>query len=51
MRPGGIFPLAMQVWAESLRNPELAIFVKGIYTTMRTHFTEPARPAGRGTRR
>lgn len=36
--PGGAFPIALQVWAESLRNPELAEFVRGVYGTMRGHF-------------
>src|SRR5262245_37343491 len=43
MRAGGIFPLAVQVWAESFRNPRLAEFVRTVYTTLRGHFVEVAR--------
>ncbi|HZN71581.1 MAG TPA: TetR/AcrR family transcriptional regulator [Micromonosporaceae bacterium] len=43
MRRGGMFPLAIQVWAESLRNPQLAEFVERIFSTMHGHFVELAR--------
>ncbi|WP_155372343.1 TetR/AcrR family transcriptional regulator [Catellatospora vulcania] len=41
--PDGAFPMALQVWAESLRNPQLAEFVRGIYGRVRAHFDEIAR--------
>ncbi|WP_144118721.1 TetR/AcrR family transcriptional regulator [Catellatospora sichuanensis] len=41
--PDGVFPMALQVWAESLRNPDLAEFVRGIYGRVRGHFVEIAR--------
>jgi len=43
MRPGGMFPLAIQVWAEALRNPQLRAFLDRIFTMMRGHFVELAR--------
>lgn len=43
MRRGGMFPLAIQVWAEALRNPQLLAFLDRIFTMMRGHFVELAR--------
>ncbi|MBV1851656.1 TetR/AcrR family transcriptional regulator [Catellatospora tritici] len=39
----GVFPMALQVWAESLRNPQLADFVQRVYGTIRHHFDDLAR--------
>jgi AcrR family transcriptional regulator len=41
--PAGVFPMALQVWAESLRNPQLAEFVRQVYGKMRAHFDDLAR--------
>ncbi len=41
--PAGVFPMALQVWSESLRNPQLAEFVRRVYGRMRGHFDELAR--------
>ncbi|WP_212832647.1 TetR/AcrR family transcriptional regulator [Catellatospora sp. TT07R-123] len=41
--PDGVFPMALQVWAESLRNPQLAEFVRRVYGTVRHHFDDLAR--------
>lgn len=41
--PDGVFPMALQVWAESLRNPQLAEFVRGVYSKIRGHFDDIAR--------
>jgi hypothetical protein len=35
--------VAVQAWAEALRNPEVAAVVGKAYTTMRSYFTEVAR--------
>ena len=40
--PDGIFPLALQVWAEAQRDPVLADFVAEKYTTIRQHFVAAA---------
>jgi AcrR family transcriptional regulator len=40
--PEGIFPLALQVWAEAQRDPILADFVAEKYTIMRQHFVAVA---------
>jgi AcrR family transcriptional regulator len=40
--PDGIFPLAVQVWAEAQRDPVLADFVAEKYTAMRRHFVDVA---------
>jgi AcrR family transcriptional regulator len=40
--PDGIFPLALQVWAEAQRDPILADFVAEKYTIMRQHFVAVA---------
>ena len=40
--PEGIFPLALQVWAEAQRDPVLADFVAEKYTTIRQHFVAAA---------
>lgn len=42
LRRDGIFPLAMQVWAESLRNPDLAAWVDRVYGRIRANFHELA---------
>ncbi|GAB4048280.1 TetR/AcrR family transcriptional regulator [Catellatospora paridis] len=41
--PDGVFPMALQVWAESLRNPQLAEFVREVYGRIRGHFDDIAR--------
>jgi AcrR family transcriptional regulator len=41
----GVFPLAIQVWAESLRDPELADFVARMYGGFRSRFVTLARRA------
>jgi AcrR family transcriptional regulator len=43
--PDGVFRLAVQVWAESIRNPALAEFVKQAYTTIRARVTVLVRRA------
>ncbi|MBF9129758.1 TetR/AcrR family transcriptional regulator [Plantactinospora sp. S1510] len=43
MGPDGAFPLAVQVWAESLRDPQLADFVARMYGGFRTRFVTLAR--------
>ncbi|MBE1486930.1 TetR/AcrR family transcriptional regulator [Plantactinospora soyae] len=43
--PDGLFPLAIQVWAESLRDPELADFVARMYGGTRARFVALARRA------
>jgi AcrR family transcriptional regulator len=40
--PEGMFPLALQVWAEAQRDPVLAAFVAENYATMRRHFVAVA---------
>jgi AcrR family transcriptional regulator len=40
--PEGMFPLALQVWAEAQRDPVLADFVAKRYTTLRLHFVAVA---------
>ena len=40
--PKGMFPLALQVWAEAQRDPVLAAFVAENYATMRRHFVAVA---------
>jgi AcrR family transcriptional regulator len=41
--PDGLFPLAVQVWAESLRDPELAEFIARIYGDLRARLVTLAR--------
>ncbi|MFC6015024.1 TetR/AcrR family transcriptional regulator [Plantactinospora solaniradicis] len=41
----GVFPLAVQVWAESLRDPELADFVARMYGGFRSRLVTLARRA------
>jgi AcrR family transcriptional regulator len=43
--PDGIFRLALQVWAEAMRDPALAEFVSAKYAQMRGHFVVLARRA------
>jgi AcrR family transcriptional regulator len=43
--PDGVFRIAVQVWAESLRDPELAVFVKDRYSRFRRHYAAIARRA------
>ncbi|MFD0972050.1 TetR/AcrR family transcriptional regulator [Plantactinospora endophytica] len=43
--PDGVFPLAVQVWAESLRDPALADFVARLYSGFRARFVVLARRA------
>lgn len=43
--PDGVFRLAMQVWAESLRNPTLAALVQQVYGTIRGRFVDLVRRA------
>jgi AcrR family transcriptional regulator len=43
--PDGVFLLAIQVWAESLRDPQLADFVARMYDGRRSHFVTLARRA------
>jgi AcrR family transcriptional regulator len=43
--PDGIFRLALQVWAEAMRDPALAEFVGTKYAQMRGHFVVLARRA------
>jgi AcrR family transcriptional regulator len=43
--PDGLFRLALQVWAESMRDPALAEFVASKYAQMRGHFVVLARRA------
>ncbi|MFY1675161.1 TetR/AcrR family transcriptional regulator [Plantactinospora sp. WMMB334] len=43
--PDGVFPLAVQVWAESLRDPALAEFVARVYSRFRSRFVVLARRA------
>ncbi|GAA3770174.1 hypothetical protein GCM10022225_66320 [Plantactinospora mayteni] len=43
--PDGVFPLAIQVWAESLRDPALAEFITRLYGRFRSRFVELARRA------
>ncbi|GAB3969170.1 TetR/AcrR family transcriptional regulator [Plantactinospora veratri] len=43
--PDGVFPLAIQVWAESLRDPALAEFVARLYGRFRSRYVELARRA------
>ncbi|MEV4618060.1 TetR/AcrR family transcriptional regulator [Asanoa sp. NPDC049573] len=48
--PDGLLRIALQVWAEAMRDPALAAFVFDAYTRMRGHFTllaTRARDAGR----
>ncbi|MFC8615291.1 TetR/AcrR family transcriptional regulator [Micromonospora purpureochromogenes] len=42
---GGILPLAIQVWSESLRDPALATFVNATYSGFRDRFALLARRA------
>jgi AcrR family transcriptional regulator len=44
--PDGPAKIALQVWAESLRDPDLAVFVKDSYGRMRRAFQNLARRAG-----
>jgi AcrR family transcriptional regulator len=37
--PDGAFRLALQVWAESMRNPTLAAFVRDVYGAVRARMT------------
>src|SRR5688500_16639541 len=43
--PDGVFRLAIQVWAEAMRDPALAGFVSGAYGRIRGNFVELARRA------
>lgn len=43
--PDGVFRLALQVWAEAMRDPALAEFVGAKYAQMRGHFVAMARRA------
>jgi AcrR family transcriptional regulator len=43
----GVLPIAIQVWAESLRDPSLAEFVAAKYTGFRNHFGTLVRHAQR----
>jgi AcrR family transcriptional regulator len=43
----GVLRIAMQVWAESLRDPALAAFVSATYTGFREHFAVMVRRAQR----
>jgi AcrR family transcriptional regulator len=43
--PDGVFRLALQVWAEAMRDPTLAEFVSAKYAKMRGHFSVLARRA------
>jgi AcrR family transcriptional regulator len=43
--PDGAFRLALQVWAESMRNPTLAAFVRDVYGTVRARMTALVRRA------
>jgi AcrR family transcriptional regulator len=43
--PDGVFRLALQVWAESVRNPTLATFVREVYRTVRERMTGLVRRA------
>lgn len=43
--PDGLFRIAIQVWGEALRDPELAVFVKNQYSRFRQHFAIIARRA------
>ncbi|HCT75646.1 MAG TPA: TetR/AcrR family transcriptional regulator [Micromonosporaceae bacterium] len=43
--PQGVFRLAIQVWAEAMRDPALAKFVNGAYSRIRGNFVELARKA------
>jgi AcrR family transcriptional regulator len=43
--PDGPFRLALQVWAESMRNPTLAAFVGNVYGTVRQRMTALVRRA------
>ena len=48
--PDGLFRIALQVWAEAMRDPALAAFVSDAYSRMRGHFTllaSRARDAGK----
>src|SRR5215211_553438 len=46
--PDGMFPLALQVWAEAQRDPVLADFVAEKYTTIRRQFVALAARAQKG---
>ncbi|MEO3922778.1 TetR/AcrR family transcriptional regulator [Micromonosporaceae bacterium B7E4] len=43
--PDGVLPLAIQVWAESLRDPALAEFIGRMYARFRSRFVALARRA------
>lgn len=43
--PDGAFRLALQVWAEAMRNPTLAAFVRDVYGTVRARMTVLVRRA------
>jgi AcrR family transcriptional regulator len=43
--PDGAFRLALQVWAEAMRNPTLAAFVQEVYLTVRARMTVLVRRA------
>jgi AcrR family transcriptional regulator len=43
--PDGVFRLALQVWAEAVRNPTLAAFVREVYATIRERITGLVRRA------
>jgi AcrR family transcriptional regulator len=45
--PDGMLPIAIQVWAESLRDPALAAFVRAKYGRFRTRFVTIAERAQR----
>jgi len=43
--PDGVFRLALQVWAEAVRNPTLAAFVREVYGALRERMTGLVRRA------
>ncbi|GLH98274.1 TetR/AcrR family transcriptional regulator [Phytohabitans aurantiacus] len=43
--PDGVFRIAIQVWSEALRDPELAAFVRARYTQFRGYYAAIARRA------
>jgi AcrR family transcriptional regulator len=47
LRPDGVGQLALQIWAEAVRNPDLRTFVAQAYTGLRDTFVTVARRAQR----